>query len=176
MVDVFLCSDYYTNKLYKIRRGPQRLGGPISVFVSPGEISFRGLVYNYSWQTSNSSNYKRKSAKNCSGRYRTRPTSLLMMWPTSSTCSFRCVGDMKKILQTVHFASVIPAMPGRCGQCNNHVPWLQITRFGSCHLSLFGKVAKICVTCHCLARWQKNPLATVFIEQSISRDKKCGET
>ena len=34
--------DYYTNKLYKLRRVRQKLGSPVSVFVLPGKISLRG--------------------------------------------------------------------------------------------------------------------------------------
>ena len=41
MVNV-LYADYYANKLYKLRRGPQKLGGPVSVFVPSGKISLRG--------------------------------------------------------------------------------------------------------------------------------------
>ena len=41
MVNV-LYSDYYANKLYKLRRGPQKLGSPVSVFVHSGKISLGG--------------------------------------------------------------------------------------------------------------------------------------
>jgi len=37
-----LYSDYYTNKLYKFRQGPQKLRGPVSVFAPPGKISLGG--------------------------------------------------------------------------------------------------------------------------------------
>jgi len=38
-----LYSDYYANKLYKFRLGPQKLGNPSSAFVQPGNISLSGL-------------------------------------------------------------------------------------------------------------------------------------
>jgi len=34
--------DYYTNNLYKFRRGPKKYGSPVSVFVRPGKISLGG--------------------------------------------------------------------------------------------------------------------------------------
>jgi len=34
-------SDYYTNKLYKFRRGNQKLGDPVSVVATPGKISVK---------------------------------------------------------------------------------------------------------------------------------------
>jgi len=33
MVSIYLYSDYYTNNLYKFRRGPHKPGRPVSVFV-----------------------------------------------------------------------------------------------------------------------------------------------
>jgi len=42
-----LYSDYYTNKLYKFRRGLLKLGVPISVFIPPGKVSFKGLACNH---------------------------------------------------------------------------------------------------------------------------------
>jgi len=38
MVSIYLYSDYYTNKLYKFRRGPQKPGRPVSVFVPLGKF------------------------------------------------------------------------------------------------------------------------------------------
>jgi len=35
-------SYYYTNKLYKFRRGLEKLGGRVSVFVPPGKIFLGG--------------------------------------------------------------------------------------------------------------------------------------
>jgi len=35
-------SGYYTNKLCKLYRETHKLGGPVSVFVSPGKISLEG--------------------------------------------------------------------------------------------------------------------------------------